>query len=208
MVLYTNFNGEQKISFTRKTMLLKLTRKKPQSNAICGELLIDNRWFCSTLERTDVAIPAGFYPVTLTMSPRFGEVLPLIGNVVGRTGIRIHAGNYPRDTAGCILVGVASTGDADASSAGTTNSGKNSIPPQPRLLSSRRTLNKLCEILLTNYNDRKTKRYEPVYIEIINPDPYPLYDVPCPLEQRMHYIEGQRAAREYNLAHPDELAAA
>ena len=153
------------------------------------------------------------------MSPRFGEVLPLIGNVVGRTGIRIHAGNYPRDTAGCILVGVASTGDADAlgvpvsqwakrgalSSAGTTNDGKNRIPPQPRLLSSRRTLRKLREILLTNYNDRKNKRYEPVYIEIINPDPYPLYDVPCPLEQCMHYIEAQRAAREYDLAHPDEL---
>ena len=193
-------------------MLLKLIRKKPQGNAICGELLIDNRWFCSTLERTDVAIPAGFYPVTLTMSPRFGEVLPLIGNVVGRTGIRIHAGNYPRDTAGCILVGVASTGDADASSAGmgydATNGGKNSIPLQPRLLSSRRTLNKLREILLTNYNDRKTKRYEPVYIEIINSDPYPLYDVPCPLEQRMHYIETQRAAREYDLAHPDEHLAA
>jgi len=193
-------------------MLLKLIRKQPQGNAICGELLIDNRWFCSTLERTDVAIPAGFYPVTLTMSPRFGEVLPLIGNVVGRTGIRIHAGNYPRDTAGCILVGVASIGDADASSAGmgydATNGGKNSIPPQPRLLSSRRTLNKLRDILLTNYNDRKTKRYEPVYIEIINFDPYPLYDVPCPLEQRMHYIEGQRAAREYDLAHPDEHLAA
>ncbi len=205
-------------------MLLKIIRKQPQGNAICGELFIDNRWFCSTLEHTDVAIPAGFYPVTLTMSPRFGEVLPLIGNVVGRTGIRIHAGNYPRDTAGCILVGVASTGDADThgvpispraqwgvlSSADSTNGikGQNPSSPQPRLLSSRRTLNKLREILLTNYNDRKTKRYEPVYIEIIDHDPYPLYDVPCPLEQRMHYIEAQRAAREYDLAHPDEHAAA
>ncbi len=197
-------------------MILKIIRKKPQGNAICGELLIDNRWFCSTLERTDVAIPAGFYPVTLTMSPRFGEVLPLIGNVVGyakfanssfsnlqidrpRDGIRIHAGNYPRDTAGCILVGVA---DLLYPPLGSTE------PAQPRLLSSRRTLNRLRDILLTNYNDRKTKRYEPVYIEIINFDPYPLYDVPCPLEQRMHYIEGQRAAYEYDLAHPDELAAA
>lgn len=177
-------------------MLLKLIRKQPQGNALCGELFIDNHWFCSTLERTDVAIPAGFYPVTLTMSPRFGEILPLIGNVVGRSGIRIHAGNYPRDTAGCILVGVA---DLLYPPMGSTE------PAQPRLLSSRRTLNKLREILLTNYNDRKTKRYEPVYIEIINFDPYPLYDVHCPLEQRMHYIEAQRAAREYDLAHPDEL---
>ncbi len=191
-------------------MILKIIRKKPQGNALCGELRIDNRWFCSTLERTDVAIPAGFYPVTLTMSPRFGEVLPLIGNVVGRTGIRIHAGNYPRDTAGCILVGVADIGDADASSADSIcrNNEKYPTPITPRLLSSRRTLNRLRDILLTNYNDRKTKRYEPVYIEIINFDPYPLYDVPCPLEQRMHYIEAQRAAREYDLAHPDEHAAA
>lgn len=187
-------------------MLLKLIRKKPQGNAICGELLIDNRWFCSTLERTDVAIPAGFYPVTLTVSPRFGEILPLIGNVVGRTGIRIHAGNYPRDTAGCILVGVANTGNSDAPA--PKNSTPNKQCSTPPLLSSRRTLNKLREILLTNYNDRKTKRYEPIYIEIIDHDPYPLYDVPCPLDQCMHRIEAQRAAREYDLAHSDELAAA
>ena len=58
------------------------------------------------------------------------------------------------------------------------------------------------------YNDRKTKRYEPIYIEIIDHDPYPLYDVPCPLDQCMHHIEAQRAAREYDLAHSDELAAA
>lgn len=187
-------------------MLLKLIRKKPQGNAICGELLIDNRWFCSTLERTDVAIPAGFYPVTLTVSPRFGEILPLIGNVVGRTGIRIHAGNYPRDTAGCILVGVANTGNSDAPS--PKNSTHNKQISTPHLLSSRRTLNKLREILLTNYNDRKTKRYEPIYIEIIDHDPYPLYDVPCPMDQCMHHIEAQRATREYDLAHSDELAAA
>lgn len=187
-------------------MLLKLIRKKPQGNAIYGELLIDNRWFCSTLERTDVAIPAGFYPVTLTVSPRFGEILPLIGNVVGRTGIRIHAGNYPRDTAGCILVGVANTGNSNAPS--PKNSTPNKQISTPHLLSSRRTLNKLREILLTNYNDRKTKRYEPIYIEIIDHDPYPLYDVPCPLDQCMHHIEAQRAARKYDLAHSDELAAA
>lgn len=34
------------------------------------------------------------------------------------------------------------------------------------------------------------------------------YDVPCPLDQCMHHIEAQRAAREYDLAHSDELAAA
>ena len=176
-------------------MLLKLIRKQPQGNALCGELFIDNRWFCSTLERTDVAIPAGFYPVTLTMSPRFGEVLPLIGNIVGRNGIRIHAGNYPRDTAGCILVGVA---DLSYPPIGSSNQ------PQPRLLSSRRTLKKLREILLTNYNERRNKCYEPIYIEIIDFDPYPLYDVPCPLEQCMHYIENQPNTHQLHITQPDQ----
>ncbi len=163
-------------------MLLRIYRSLPQGNAICGQLYVDGELFCDTLERADVAIPAGFYPVTLTVSPRFGEILPLIGNVVGRTGIRIHAGNLTRDTAGCILVGVASVCGPIAS-------------PQPRLLSSRRTLNRLRNTLLINYNNRGNKNYEPLYIEIIDADPYPLYDVPCPLEQCMHYTEEDGATR-------------
>ena len=154
-------------------MLLRLYRSLPQGNAICGQLYVDGKLFCDTLERADVAIPAGFYPMTLTVSPRFGEILPLIGNIVGRTGIRIHAGNFIRDTAGCILVGVASICGSIAS-------------PQPRLLSSRRTLNRLRDALLINYNNRGNKNYEPLYIDIVDADPYPLYDVPCPRDQCMH----------------------
>ena len=54
-----------------------------------------------------VAIPAGKYPVVVTWSPRFETWLPLVTHVEGRSGIRIHAGNSVRDTAGCILVGKA-----------------------------------------------------------------------------------------------------
>ena len=168
-------------------MLLKLYRSKPQGEAICGKLLVDGKPFCDTLEHTDYAIRAGFYPVTLTMSPRFGEILPLIGNVVGRCGIRIHAGNYPRDTTGCILVGVASTTLKGSKKDATKEL---FATPRPCLISSRHTLANLRELLLTNYNERKNIAYEPIYIEIVDPDPYPLYDVPCPLDQRMHYLEG------------------
>ena len=74
----------------------------------------DKGYVCQTLEdpvrptgvkiANETAIPSGTYPVTITMSKKFGKLLPLISNVPNFSGIRIHAGNTTADTSGCILV--------------------------------------------------------------------------------------------------------
>ena len=50
-------------------------------------------------------IPYGRYEVALTYSNKYKRVMPLICNVKGFDGIRIHSGNVASDTEGCLLVG-------------------------------------------------------------------------------------------------------
>ena len=136
-------------------MYIQLIRNKPQGKALFGQLYVDGEYFCDTLENTDYAIPTGFYRLRVTMSPRFRIYLPLFDGVIGRSGIRIHAGNTIDHTEGCILVG-----EADL--------------PNLRLLSSLKTLHRLCDVLLNHKNTTNDE----TYIEVSEPDPYPLYDVP------------------------------
>jgi hypothetical protein len=56
----------------------------------------------------ETCIPYGKYKVVLSMSKRFGKVMPELLNVKGFTGIRMHSGNTIYDTEGCILVGIKS----------------------------------------------------------------------------------------------------
>ncbi|WP_310394164.1 DUF5675 family protein [Hymenobacter sp.] len=53
------------------------------------------------------AIPAGTYRVVITFSPRFQTYLPLLLNVPGYQGIRIHSGNSEHQSLGCLLPGQA-----------------------------------------------------------------------------------------------------
>lgn len=102
---------------------IKRIAKKP--NYTIGKLYIDDKYYCDTLEDTDrglkqtdsleqikakkvygnTAIPTGEYYVNLTYSPKFKRILPVIYDVKGYEGIRIHSGNTPADTLGCVLVG-------------------------------------------------------------------------------------------------------
>lgn len=96
-------------------MELTLNRIFLGSSATIGELLINDKHLCDTLEDRvrpegekvygKTAIPEGIYEVKLTHSPRFKKILPEILNVPNFSGIRIHTGNSSKDTEGCILVG-------------------------------------------------------------------------------------------------------
>ena len=101
-------------------MKLRLKREDYSDARTIGRLSIDGEDFCWTLEdrvRTgpkvhgQTAIPAGTYAVRLTMSPRFGRILPLLIDVPGFDGVRIHPGNTAADTEGCLLVGTGRTED-------------------------------------------------------------------------------------------------
>ena len=104
---------------------LQLSRIALKETYTIGTLRIGTEYFCDTLEDAvrdfnkdgdlddygemkvygETAIPYGRYRVIVTWSPKFKRELPLILDVRHFTGIRIHRGNYPKDSAGCILVG-------------------------------------------------------------------------------------------------------
>lgn len=96
---------------------MKLLLERTWCGAKCtiGALSIGGAYECFTLEDVvrpekiagETAIPAGSYNVVITPSNRFKRDLPLIENVPGFEGVRIHPGNTAADTDGCILVGLA-----------------------------------------------------------------------------------------------------
>ena len=106
-------------------MRLTLIRIANKPTYTIGKLYIDGVYFCDTLEDVDrglddsmeekeikakkikgqTAIPTGIYTVKITYSPKYKKLMPLVDNVKGYQGIRIHSGNTHKDTSGCLLVG-------------------------------------------------------------------------------------------------------
>jgi hypothetical protein len=94
-------------------MHVTVQRETLKDDRTLGSLSIDGQHFAWTLEDAvrdrkipnETAIPAGVYEVVVNYSNRFARQLPMLLNVPGFTFIRIHGGNGPDNTEGCILVG-------------------------------------------------------------------------------------------------------
>jgi len=100
-------------------MHLKLTRDVFTAKSTLGRLEVDGVFECYTLEDIDrkledggkkvygeTAIPRGTYEVVIDFSPKYQHPMPHIMNVPQYEGVRIHPGNFPKDTEGCLLLGL------------------------------------------------------------------------------------------------------
>lgn len=102
-------------------MKLRVVRDKFNAKQTLGRLYIDDQLECYTLEDVvrevpgqlvaswkisgQTAIPCGVYRVILSLSVHFGRILPLLLDVLGFEGVRLHPGNTEADSEGCILLG-------------------------------------------------------------------------------------------------------
>lgn len=110
-------------------MIVTVTRQVFTSNSTIGSLFINGAFMCFTLEDEDklakgvpkafgtTAIPMGEYDLQVTRSNRFSAIakkdvyLPLLVNVPGFEGVRIHSGNDSTHTEGCVLLGMVRNAD-------------------------------------------------------------------------------------------------
>ena len=96
----------------------KLIRESREGKAVRGHIYqVEHRFSRSkgvqneyltmiapTMENADCLIPALIYKVQVNISPKFGTLMPLLLQVPGRTGIRIHGGTKPEHSQGCVLI--------------------------------------------------------------------------------------------------------
>lgn len=107
-------------------MTIRIDRQWKKPEYTISKVYINGSYFgCNALEDTDrgllqtmqlselqrrkikgkTAIPRGYYDVRITYSQKYKRDMPLVVDVPGYSGIRLHSGNSAKDTEGCILFG-------------------------------------------------------------------------------------------------------
>lgn len=99
-------------------MKIEVIRTYFSQNFTKGVMLVDNKFFGYTLEPQkkgsnetsylNRCIDTGKYVAVYEYSAKFKKHLIELKNVRNHTEIKIHSGNFRRDTRGCILVGLRS----------------------------------------------------------------------------------------------------
>jgi len=132
---------DRRFNYLFNEMELKLKREVFTDNSTIGSLYVDGVFECYILEDKDrnltdlmplekiagtkvygkTCIPYGRYEVDWTMSARFKKMMPILLNVVGWSGIRIHSGNSEIDSLGCLLCGRLKLNDRISESTLATN---------------------------------------------------------------------------------------
>lgn len=95
-------------------MLVEIKRSADDRNSVPSKVYVDGQFECHGMEpaRTSPVHPghpciiAGTYDMVRTHSPHLGYVTPEIRNPPpGRSEIRWHVANFPKDILGCMAVG-------------------------------------------------------------------------------------------------------
>lgn len=141
-------------------MILTLERKYLNEKSTEGNLYINGKWFCHTIEDkvrakaglwqrikkvyAQTAIPYGKYPVQVTWSNRFKRPLTGVFNVPDFEGIRIHNGTNELSSAGCVIVSYLHD------------------PKNHCLINDKAAMNDLCDIV------EKYQKTEKVWLDIVD----------------------------------------
>ena len=105
----------------KKLINLLLIRDTFSDKSVLGELHLNGERMCDTLENPWLdnqqnisCIPAGIYDVRLRLARESASrdyLHLLVKDVPNRKYILFHRGNFPKDTSGCILVGLGTQQD-------------------------------------------------------------------------------------------------
>ena len=122
--LFQKLRGLKCTKFTISSLAsinLLIIRDTFSEKSTIGRLFLNGEWLCNTLElpyrnnqKSISCIPAAEYKVRLRTAKESATrnyLHLLVQDVKDRSHILVHIGNFPKDTKGCVLVGIGAEQD-------------------------------------------------------------------------------------------------